>query len=49
MAKRLLALLQDGRVFVAVGALHLPGPRGLLAMLRQHGYDLEPMPVPFSP
>jgi uncharacterized protein YbaP (TraB family) len=49
MAKRLLVLLQEGRVFVAVGALHLPGPGGLLALLRQHGYDLEPLPAPFSP
>ena len=49
MVENLLKLLQEGRVFVAVGALHLPGPGGLLALLRQHGYDLEPLPMPFSP
>jgi len=49
MVENLLTLLQEGRVFVAVGALHLPGPGGLLALLRQHGYELEPMPMPFSP
>jgi uncharacterized protein YbaP (TraB family) len=48
MVENLLNLLQEGRVFVAVGALHLPGPGGLLALLHQHGYDLEPMPMPFS-
>jgi len=49
MVEKLLTLLQEGRVFVAVGALHLPGPDGLLALLRQHGYDIEPIPMPFSP
>lgn len=49
MVEKLLTLLQEGPVFVAVGALHLPGSGGLLALLRQQGYDLEPMPMPFSP
>jgi uncharacterized protein len=27
-----------GEPLVAVGALHLPGPRGLVAQLRERGY-----------
>ena len=42
MLERLLPLLNSGRVFVAVGALHLPGPTGLLQGLRERGYDLHP-------
>ena len=37
MADRLLPLLGKGGVFAAVGALHLPGEEGLLALLRQQG------------
>jgi uncharacterized protein YbaP (TraB family) len=35
-------------VFVAVGALHLPGESGLIALLRQNGFRLEPHPLPFD-
>jgi hypothetical protein len=35
-------------MFVAVGALHLPGGTGLIASLRQRGYELKPLPLPFS-
>lgn len=41
-------LLQDSRVFIAVGALHLPGDTGLIALLRGQGFELSPMPLPFS-
>jgi uncharacterized protein YbaP (TraB family) len=40
MAQRLQPLLADGRIFVAVGALHLPGYNGLLELLRQQGYRI---------
>lgn len=41
MAHRLFLPLKRGRVFVAVGALHLYGPTGLLAQLRAQGYRLR--------
>jgi hypothetical protein len=41
MAHRLFLPLRAGRVFVAVGALHLHGERGLLALLRGQGYRVS--------
>lgn len=38
MHYRLFMPLREGRVFAAVGAAHLYGRRGLLAMLQQDGY-----------
>ena len=43
MVTRLLPLLEEGGVFAAVGALHLPGNTGLLAQLRQHGLRVSPV------
>jgi uncharacterized protein YbaP (TraB family) len=43
MLHRLHEPLRGGRLFVAVGAMHLPGPRGLLALLRAEGYVLTPV------
>ena len=48
MIEALLPRLDRGRVFVAVGALHLPGDKGLISLLRQQGYELKPLPLPFS-
>jgi uncharacterized protein YbaP (TraB family) len=48
MLASLLPLLEDGPVFVAVGALHLPGEAGLITLLRGRGYELSPLPLPFS-
>jgi len=47
MLESLLPLLENNRVFVAVGALHLPGDDGLLGLLRQHDYLLKPLDMPF--
>jgi uncharacterized protein YbaP (TraB family) len=33
-------LLEQGAVFIAVGALHLPGEKGLVALLREAGYTV---------
>lgn len=40
MHHRLFMPLRKGRVFVAIGALHLPGEHGLLALLNDDGYRL---------
>jgi uncharacterized protein YbaP (TraB family) len=46
MAETLLHQLDEKTVFVAVGALHLPGEQGLLDLLRQHGFELNPLAMP---
>lgn len=45
MADRAEATLDKGNAFMAVGALHLPGPEGLVALLRQKGFTLTPVTV----
>ena len=40
MVERMGKLLQQGHVFVAVGALHLPGERGILQLLSNEGYQV---------
>ena len=47
MAETLLFQLENNRVFAAVGALHLSGEKGLLNILRQHGFVLTPLAMPF--
>lgn len=42
MRDRAAPLLQRG-AFIAVGALHLPGPTGLVNLLRESGYKVEPV------
>jgi uncharacterized protein YbaP (TraB family) len=46
MLESLLPHLQTSQVFVAVGALHLPGEVGLIQLLRNRGYELTPLPLP---
>lgn len=41
MAERMLPLLSAGQAFIAVGALHLPGERGVLRLLEKQGYRVE--------
>jgi uncharacterized protein YbaP (TraB family) len=43
---RLVPLLTAGDTFVAVGAGHLVGDRGLVALLQAQGFDLEPVASP---
>lgn len=44
MARRIDDWAASKRLFVAVGALHLAGPKGLVRQLRQRGYQLSPAP-----
>lgn len=41
MAHRLFAPLRRGRSFVAAGALHLYGRKGLLRLLQEQGYVIK--------
>lgn len=47
MTEALLNLLAQNTVFAAVGALHLPGEQGLINLLREHGFVLSPLALPF--
>jgi uncharacterized protein YbaP (TraB family) len=41
MVERLHPMLEEGGVFVGVGALHLPGEEGILNLLNRAGYRIE--------
>ncbi len=43
MIQRMVPYLKQGNSFIAVGALHLPGPQGLIALLRRQGYQVTPV------
>ena len=43
MLERMQPRLREGNAFVAVGALHLPGDKGLLKLLRNKGYRVSPV------
>ncbi len=47
MADSLLTQLEHNTVFAAVGALHLPGKKGLINLLRKQGYEVNPVDIPF--
>lgn len=40
MAREARPFLDKGRAFIAVGALHLPGDKGVIALLRNDGYTV---------
>lgn len=41
MVKRMLPQLEQGSAFIAIGALHLPGRQGILALLAKKGYRVR--------
>jgi uncharacterized protein YbaP (TraB family) len=41
MARNVLPILERGGAFVAVGALHLPGDKGLIESLRRQGFTVK--------
>ena len=43
MVERMQELLKEGEAFIGVGALHLPGERGLLALLQSRGFSVSPV------
>ena len=43
---RITSELETGGVFVAVGAFHLPGETGLIALLRNDGFEVARIPLP---
>ena len=40
MAKKIETIMQQDNVFIAIGASHLPGDRGILKLLEQRGYSI---------
>jgi uncharacterized protein YbaP (TraB family) len=43
MAERITGLLEQGNALIAVGALHLPGEEGVLALLEAQGHLVSPV------
>jgi uncharacterized protein len=43
MLERILHLTKDESVFIAVGAAHLPGHKGILRLLKHKGYKVKPI------
>ncbi|MCW9005810.1 MAG: TraB/GumN family protein [Gammaproteobacteria bacterium] len=43
MVERMQDYLQKGNAFIAIGALHLPGQKGVLHLLEQQGYSVTPL------
>jgi uncharacterized protein YbaP (TraB family) len=42
MVEHALPMIEKGGAFIAIGALHLPGPEGVVALLKAEGLTVEP-------
>ena len=47
MAKHIIQYCKKQPTFNAIGAAHLPGPNGVIALIRKKGYTVEPVPFNF--
>ncbi len=43
MTQRMLPILENGNAFIAIGAMHLPGEEGVLALLAKYDYEISPV------
>lgn len=43
MVERMQDILKEGNAFIAIGAMHLPGPEGVLALLASKGFTVTPV------
>ena len=43
MADRLDSIMHTGKIFTGIGAAHLPGKKGVIALLRAMGYTVKPL------
>jgi uncharacterized protein YbaP (TraB family) len=47
--ERILPATDEHSCFIAVGAAHLFGPEGMLALFEQAGFEITPAPFQFAP
>jgi hypothetical protein len=45
MAERIVPLINEQPIFIAIGCGHLPGNEGVIALLRHEGYEVEPVVI----
>jgi uncharacterized protein len=43
MANRMVGLSEENSCFFAIGAAHLPGQKGVMALLKRQGYKIVPV------
>ncbi|MBN2669371.1 MAG: TraB/GumN family protein [Bacteroidales bacterium] len=48
MAKNIAKYIKKQSTFNAIGAAHLPGEKGVIALLRKKGFTVEPVPFTFN-